>query len=73
MQKNGHDVIMFGWLEFLIIVGALLLFFCGKRIPGLSQGIGKTLKNFRYAARGDDDIRVKRVDPESDDENKDSS
>jgi Sec-independent protein translocase protein TatA len=51
----------------------LLLFFGGKRIPGLSQGIGKTLKNFRYAARGDDDIRVKRVDPESDDENKDSS
>ena len=45
----------------------------GSLATGLSQGIGKTLKNFRYAARGDDDIRVKRVDPESDDENKDSS
>lgn len=73
MQKNRHDVIMFGWLEFLIIAGALLLFLGGKRIPGLSQAIGKTLKSFRYAARGDDDITVKRVHPESDDEDKDSS
>ncbi len=55
----------------MIIAGALLLFFGGKRIPGLSRGIGKTLKNFRYAVRGDDDIRVKRIiHPESDDEEK---
>jgi sec-independent protein translocase protein TatA len=60
---------MFGWLEFILIAGALLLLFGGKRIPGLTRGIGKTLKNFRYAVRGDDDIKVKRINPEQDDEN----
>ncbi len=58
---------MFGWLEFIIIAGVLLLFFGGKRIPGLANGIGKTLKNFRYGVRGDDDIKVKRIEPDQDD------
>ena len=63
---------MFGWLEFVIIAAIVLLLFGGKRIPELSRGVGKTLKNFRYAVRGDDDIKVKRVDPESDEEDRDS-
>ena len=61
---------MFGWLEFLIIAVVLLLLFGGRRLPGLSSGIGKALKNFRYAARGDDDIKVKRIEPEPDENDK---
>ena len=71
MHKTGHDAVMFGWLEFIIIAGALLLLFGGKRIPGLANGIGKTLKNFRYAVRGDDDIKVKRIKSDQDDEDND--
>ena len=49
---------MLGWLEIAIIVVAILVLFGGSRLPKLSQGIGKSIKSFKYGLRGDDEIKV---------------
>ena len=49
---------MLGWLEIAIIVVAVLVLFGGTRLPKLSSGIGRSIKNFKYAMRGDDEIKV---------------
>ncbi len=57
---------MFGWLEFAIIAVIVLVFFGGSRLPGVAQGLGKALNNFKFGLRGDDGIEVKRVDKKED-------
>jgi sec-independent protein translocase protein TatA len=44
-----------GISELLIILVFILLFFGAKRIPGLAQAIGKGIKEFRKARRGEPD------------------
>jgi len=36
-----------GFWEILLIVLAIILFFGGKKIPELMQGLGKGMKNFK--------------------------
>ncbi len=59
---------MFGLLEFVIAAGVLLLVFGGVRLPGIASGLGKSIKNFKHALRGDDGIQVKKaatdIDPD---------
>ena len=52
---------MFGWIEFVVIAGALLLLFGGSRLPGVSRGVIKAVKYFKFGLRGDDDIVVRKV------------
>ena len=57
---------MFGWLEIAIIILAILVLFGGSRLPGLSQGIGRSIKYFKYGLRGDDGIEVRSVEKKED-------
>lgn len=57
---------MFGWLEIVLIILAILVLFGGSRLPGLSQGIGRSIKYFKYGLRGDDGIEVRPVDKKED-------
>ena len=49
---------MLGWLEIALIIVAILVLFGGTRLPKLSQGIGRSIKFFKYGLRGDDEIKV---------------
>jgi len=38
-----------GWTEFLVILAIALIFFGPRRLPGIAQTIGKTLREFQKA------------------------
>ena len=44
----------FGAWEILIILGVVLLFFGGRKIPELMRGLGKGVKEFKDATKGED-------------------
>jgi len=39
--------------EIFLIMAVLLLFFGGKRLPELARGLGKGIKEFKDASRGE--------------------
>ena len=41
--------------EILVILFIVILIFGAKRLPELATGIGKGIRNFKDASRGDDD------------------
>jgi sec-independent protein translocase protein TatA len=41
--------------ELLVIILVVLLLFGAKKLPELAQGLGKGIREFKKAARGDDD------------------
>lgn len=43
-----------GGTEALLIIGALLLLFGGKKIPELMKGMGEGIKEFKKASKLDD-------------------
>lgn len=43
-----------GGQETILIIVALLLFFGAKRIPELAKGLGKGIKEFKDASKGED-------------------
>ena len=45
---------MFGPQEIIIILVIVLLLFGGRKIPELMKGLGKGMKEFKDASRGDD-------------------
>ena len=47
--KDGH----MGIGELLIIALIILVVFGSSRLPGLARGIGKGIRNFKDATRGD--------------------
>ncbi len=51
-----------GPTELIIIIGALLLLFGGKKIPELAQGIGKGIKEFKKAVKEPEEKQEKEVD-----------
>jgi sec-independent protein translocase protein TatA len=48
-----------GPVEIIIIVLIILLLFGGRKIPELMKGLGQGMKEFRKAAKGDEDKEKK--------------
>jgi sec-independent protein translocase protein TatA len=44
-----------GGSEIFLIIAILLLFFGAKRIPELAKGLGKGIKEFKDASKGESD------------------
>jgi len=44
-----------GGTEIILIIVVLLLFFGAKRIPELAKGLGKGIKEFKDASKGQSD------------------
>jgi sec-independent protein translocase protein TatA len=44
-----------GVTEILLIVAVLLLFFGGKKIPEFMKGLGQGMREFKKAAKGEDE------------------
>ncbi|MEN9394003.1 MAG: hypothetical protein RL609_1322 [Bacteroidota bacterium] len=42
-----------GATEIILIIAVLLLFFGGKKIPELMRGLGKGMKEFKDASKGE--------------------
>ena len=51
----------FGPLEIFLVLAVVLLLFGGKKIPELMKGIGKGIREFKDASKGED------ANPESED------
>jgi len=49
-----------GLPEVLIILAVVLLLFGGKKIPELMKGLGSGIKEFKNAAKGDDQVVSKK-------------
>ena len=46
-----------GVTEILVILAIVLLLFGGKKIPELMKGLGKGVKEFKDASKGEDDSK----------------
>jgi sec-independent protein translocase protein TatA len=44
-----------GWSEILLIIVVILLLFGGRKIPELMKGLGQGMREFKKAARGEDE------------------
>lgn len=57
-----------GGSELLIILAIVILLFGAKKIPDLASGLGKGIREFKKASRGEDD--KKELEDKADDKNK---
>ena len=48
--------------EIILILAALLLLFGGKKIPELMKGLGKGMKEFKDASKGDESTNTTTPD-----------
>ena len=51
-----------GITEILLILGIILLLFGGKKIPELMKGLGKGMKEFKDASKGEDSSAAPTVE-----------
>ena len=51
-----------GGTEWIIIIAVVVLFFGGKKIPELMKGLGKGVKEFKDASKGENSTEVKTTD-----------
>lgn len=51
-----------GGTEMILIIVALLLFFGAKRIPELAKGLGKGIKEFKDASKGESGDSSKKLE-----------
>ena len=70
MKKDDYEPMGVGWTELILIAAIVLLLFGGRKLPELSRGLGKSIRNFKMALRGDDDIKVRRIPDDSKDKDK---
>lgn len=54
-----------GMQELLIILVIVVVVFGAKKLPEIGSGIGKGIKNFKNATKGDDE-ESKKLDEDSD-------
>lgn len=47
-----------GWMELVIILVIVLVIFGAGKLPEIGTGLGKGIKNFRKATKGEDEIDV---------------
>jgi sec-independent protein translocase protein TatA len=52
----------FGAPEIILVLVVVLLFFGGKKIPELMRGLGKGVKEFKDASKGENSTEVKTTD-----------
>ncbi|HTJ77753.1 MAG TPA: twin-arginine translocase TatA/TatE family subunit [Rariglobus sp.] len=50
---------MLGGWEILLLLAVVLLLFGAKRLPELAKGLGKSIKEFKKASDGTEEIEVK--------------
>jgi sec-independent protein translocase protein TatA len=50
---------MIGWPQMVLIAVIVLLLFGGKKIPELMRGLGKGMKEFKDASKGEVDSEKK--------------
>ena len=55
-MENINQAGWFGGTEIIIILVIVLLFFGGRKIPELMKGLGKGVKEFKDASKGDESI-----------------
>jgi len=48
----------FGAFEIILILAVVVLLFGGKKIPELMKGLGKGIKEFKDASKGEDKTAV---------------
>lgn len=58
-----------GIQELIIILVIVVIIFGAGKLPEIGSGIGKGIKNFKEATKGDD-ADAKKLDGDSDEENK---
>ncbi len=46
----------FGTMEIVLILAVVLLLFGGKKIPELMRGLGRGMKEFKDASKGDSSV-----------------
>ncbi len=52
---------MIGPWQIILIMAIVLLLFGGKKIPELMKGLGKGMKEFKDAQKGDDQNKPEKV------------
>lgn len=50
-----------GMGELLIILVIVLLIFGAGKLPGIGDALGRSIRNFKRASKGDDEIEVKKA------------
>jgi sec-independent protein translocase protein TatA len=53
-----------GWVEIVLILAVVLLLFGGKKIPELMKGLGKGIREFKDASKGEDKTSSSEIKPE---------
>ncbi|NHM02749.1 Sec-independent protein translocase subunit TatA/TatB [Flavobacterium difficile] len=54
-----------GTFEIILIIAAVLLLFGGKKIPELMKGLGGGIKEFKKAAKGEDEAPTAKKEEET--------
>lgn len=54
-----------GGTEWIIIIAVVLLLFGGKKIPELMKGLGGGIKEFKKAAKGEDEAPTTKKEEET--------
>jgi sec-independent protein translocase protein TatA len=54
----------FGPTEIILILAIVLLLFGGKKIPELMKGLGKGIKEFKDASKGEDEKPESKIEDE---------
>jgi sec-independent protein translocase protein TatA len=47
-----------GWMELVIILVIVLVIFGAGKLPEIGSGLGKGIRNFKKATKGDDEIDI---------------
>jgi sec-independent protein translocase protein TatA len=47
-----------GWMELVIILVIVLVIFGAGKLPEIGSGLGKGIRNFKKATKGEDEIDV---------------
>ena len=51
-----------GWLELVLILGVVLLFFGPKRLPGLAKALGSSIRDFKRGIGGGEETQASAED-----------
>lgn len=54
-----------GTTEIILIIAVILLLFGGKKIPELMKGLGSGVKEFKKAAKGEEDAPAAKKEDET--------